>query len=204
MNGFRLRFASAFPRRQGYSGQVVPRPQTMADKTARRVTRWVLPLAAFVFIQGCARDIPSQQASAYSAATGFLTLCDDADFDHALGHFAKPLKASTSADTWVKQMQDHRGAYGMPVLRALVSRDTQNLPGTANEPGKINFVFRTSFLGTTPGDEYVSVEKLNGRWQVYEYKFRPSGAPGKLKKANIKKDWEEQSDEDQSQSQGQY
>jgi hypothetical protein len=204
MNGFRLRFASAFLRRQGYDGQVVPRPQTMADKTARWMTRWVLPLAAFVFIQGCARDIPSQQASAYSAATGFLTLCDDADFDHALGHFAKPLKASTSADTWVKQMQDHRGAYGLPVMRALVSRDTQNLPGTANEPAKINFVFRTSFLGTTPGDEYVSVEKLNGQWQVYQYKFRPSGAPGKLKKANIKKDWEEQSDEDQSQSQGQY
>jgi hypothetical protein len=204
MNGFRLRFASAFLRRQGYGGQVGPRPQTMADKTARWMTRWVLPLAAFVFIQGCARDIPSQQASAYSAATGFLTLCDDADFDHALGHFAKPLKASTSADTWVKQMQDHRGAYGLPVMRALVSRDTQNLPGTANEPAKINFVFRTSFLGTTPGDEYVSVEKLNGQWQVYQYKFRPSGAPGKLKKANIKKDWEEQSDEDQSQSQGQY
>jgi hypothetical protein len=204
MNGFHLRFASAFLRRQGYGGQVVPRPQTMADKTARWMTRWVLPLAAFLFIQGCARDIPSQQASAYSAATGFLTLCDDADFDHALGHFAKPLKASTSADTWVKQMQDHRGAYGLPVMRALVSRDTQNLPGTANEPAKINFVFRTSFLGTTPGDEYVSVEKLNGQWQVYQYKFRPSGAPGKLKKANIKKDWEEQSDEDQSQSQGQY
>jgi uncharacterized protein DUF4019 len=204
MNGFRLRFASAFLRRQGYGGQVVPRPQTMADKTARWMTRWVLPLAAFVFIQGCARDIPSQQASAYSAATGFLTLCDDADFDHALGHFAKPLKASTSADTWVKQMQDHRGAYGLPVMRALVSRDTQNLPGTANEPAKINFVFRTSFLGTTPGDEYVSVEKLNGQWQVYQYKFRPSGAPGKLKKANIKKDREEQSDEHQSQSQGQY
>jgi Protein of unknown function (DUF4019) len=204
MNGFRLRFASAFLRRQGYGGQVVPRPQTMADKTARWMTRWVLPLAAFVFIQGCARDIPSQQASAYSAATGFLTLCDDADFDHALGHFAKPLKASTSADTWVKQMQDHRGAYGLPVMRALVSRDTQNLPGTANEPAKISFVFRTSFLGTTPGDEYVSVEKLNGQWQVYQYKFRPSGAPGKLKKANIKKDWEEQSDEDQGQSQGQY
>jgi hypothetical protein len=86
-------------------------------------------------------------------------------------------------------------------MRALVSRDGQNLPGTANEPAKINFVFRTSFLETTPADEYVSVEKLDGRWQVYNYKFRPSGKPGKLKKANIKKDWEEQTDEDQNQSQ---
>jgi Protein of unknown function (DUF4019) len=189
MNRFRLRFATA-------------RQVRFRLAMAQRAVRWVLPLAACVLIQGCARDIPSQQASAFSAATGFLTLCDDADFDHALAHFAKPLKATTSADTWVKQMQDHRGSYGLPVMRALVSRDTQNLPGTANEPAKINFVFRTSFLGTTPGDEYVSVEKLNGRWQVYEYKFRPSGPPGKLKKANIKKDWEEQSDEDQSQ--GQY
>jgi hypothetical protein len=173
--------------------------------TARRAALWVLPLAAFVFIQGCARDIPSQQASAYSAATGFLTLCDDADFDHALAHFAKPLKASTSTDTWIKQMTEHRGAYGIPVMRAFVSRDTQNLPGTANEPAKINFVFRTSFLGTTPGDEYVSVEKLEGHWQVYDYKFRPSGKPPSEKpKANIKKSWEEQTNHDQNQIQGPY
>ena len=172
---------------------------------ARRVTQWVLPLAAFVFIQGCARDIPSQQASAYSAATGFLTLCDDADFDHALSHFAKPLKASTSTDTWVKQMTAHRGAYGIPVMRALVSRDTQNLPGTANQPAKINFAFRTSFLGTTPGNEYVSVERLDGRWQVYDYKFRPSGKPhGEKPTANIKKSWEEQTNHNQHQIQGPY
>jgi len=170
---------------------------------ARRAAQWVLPRAAFLFILGCARDVPSQQASAYSAATGFLTLCDDADFDHALGHFAKPLKATTSPDTWVKEMTDHRGAYGIPVRRALVSRDTQNLPGTGNEPARINFVFRTSFLGTTPGDEYVSVEKLDGHWQVYAYKFRPSGRPPAEKpKVSIKKSWEEQTDDDQSQ--GQY
>lgn len=169
---------------------------------ARLVAQWVLPLAAFVFIQGCARDIPSQQASAYSAATGFLTLCDDADFDHALAHFAKPLKASTSTDTWIKQMTEHRGAYGIPVMRALVSRDTRNLSGTANEPAKINFVFRTSFLGTTPGDEYVSVEKLEGHWQVYDYKFRPSGKPPSEKpKADIKKSFEEKTYENQRQSQ---
>jgi hypothetical protein len=167
---------------------------------ARQVTRWVLPMAAVVFVQGCARDIPSQQASAYSAATGFLTLCDDADFDHALEHFAKPLKASPAGGTWVDDMKNHRGNYGIPVMRALVSRDAQKLPGTPGEPAKIDFVFRTSFLGTTPGDEYVSVEKFNGRWQVYEYKFRPSGKPpADRPKVSIKKTWEEQTDDDQSQ-----
>jgi len=180
MNRFRLRFASAF----------VPHSETMADKTVQLVARWVLILIAFVFVLGCARDVPSQQMAAYSTATGFLTLCDDDDFDHALEHFAKPLKASTAGDTWVKQMENNRGNYGIPVIRSLVSRDSQN------DLARINFVFRTSFLGTTPGDEYVSVEKLNGKWQVYDYKFKPSGKPGAIKKAKIKKDWEEQSDED--------
>jgi hypothetical protein len=190
MNRSRLRFASP----------VVPRPQTMADKTARRTVRWAMALAAFVFIQGCARDVPSEQASAYSSATGFLTLCDDSDFDHALGHFAKPLKANTSVDTWVKEMTDHRGAYGIPVMRALVSRNDQNLQGAGNEPSKIDFVFRTSFLGTTPGDEYVSVEKLDGHWQVYAYKFKPSGKPPAEKATvKIKKSWDQQTDDDQSQ-----
>ncbi|MBV8276932.1 MAG: DUF4019 domain-containing protein [Verrucomicrobia bacterium] len=188
MNRFRLRFASAF----------VPGRETFADKVARRAARWVLAVATFAFVQGCARDIPSQQASAYSTATGFLTLCDDSDFDHALEHFAKPLKASPAGATWVKEMQDHRGAYGLPLIRSLVSRDSQKIRGTADEPAQMSFVFRTSFLGTTPGDEYVSVEKVDGKWQVYDYKFRPSGKPpSEIPKANIKKSWEEQTDQDQ-------
>jgi Protein of unknown function (DUF4019) len=194
-----LHFTSTVPRRQGYGGQVVAGHKPRANKIVRQVALWALPAAAFVFVQGCASNVPSQQASAYSTATGFLTLCDDADFEHALGHFAKPIKVNTTTDIWVKEMQDHRGSYGIPVMRALVSRDTQKLPGTASEPAKMNFVFRTSFLQTTPADEYVSVEKLDGKWQVDEYKFRPSGKPGKFKKANIKKDWEEQNDDDDSQ-----
>jgi hypothetical protein len=185
MSRFRHRFASAF----------VPHPETMAERVALQVARWVLVPAAFLFVLGCAYDVPSQQMSAYSTATGFLTLCDDSDFDHALEHFAKPLKSSPTGGTWVKEMQDHRAGYGIPVIRSLVSRDTQEIRGSANDVAKVNFVFRTSFLGTTPGEEYVSVEKFNGKWQVYDYKFRPSGKPGALKKADIKKDWEDQSDE---------
>jgi hypothetical protein len=196
MNRFRLRFASASASLRRDRSAFVPHPKTKVDKTARQIAGWALAVATFVFVQGCASDTASQQASAYSTATGFLTLCDDSDFDHALEHFAKPLKASPAGDTWVKQMEDNRANYGMPVIRSLVSRDTQKLGGTTNEPARMNFAFRTSFLGTTPGDEYVSVEKLDGKWQVYDYKFRPSGKPGQRKKANIKKTWEEQSDED--------
>ena len=165
--------------------------------SAKQVARWVPVLAALVFVLGCASDVPSQQMSAYSTATGFLTLCDDSDFDHALEHFAKPLQASPAGSTWVKQMQDNRANYGLPVIRSLVSRDTQKLGGSANDLARVNFVFRTSFIGTTPGEEDVSVEKLKGHWQVYDYKFRPSGKPAGLKKANIKKSWEEQTDEDE-------
>jgi Protein of unknown function (DUF4019) len=204
MNRLHLRFATAQRALLYFTSTLVARHKTMADEMARQVTRWVLPVAALVFVQGCASDVPSQQASAYSTATGFLTLCDDSDFEHALEHFAKPLKASPTGSTWIEQMQGHRANYGMPVIRSLVSRDSQKSPGTASEPAKMDFVFRTSFLGTTPGEEYVSVEKINGKWLVYDYKFRPSGAPGKFKKANIRKDWEEQSDDDQNQYQNQY
>ena len=182
MRIFRRRFVSAF----------VPRSKTMADKMAGEFAGWALVAASFVLVQGCANDAPSQQMSAYSVATGFLTLCDDSDFANALEHFARPLKASPAGTTWVKEMQDHRDKYGMPVIRSLVSRDTQKLSGKANEPAQMSYIFRTSFLGTTPGDEYVSLEKSNGKWQVYDYKFRPSGKPpaevkaaNALKKANI-------------------
>lgn len=165
-----------------------------------RVTGLVLVLVGFVLVQGCANNVASQRMSAYSIATGFLTLCDDSDFDHALEHFAKPLKASPAGAQWVESMQKNRATYGIPVLRALVSRDGQKLDGTKEDLARIDFVFRTSFVGTTPSDESVSVEKFNGKWQVYDYKFKPSGKPpADRPKVNIKKTWEEQNDDDASQ-----
>jgi hypothetical protein len=153
-------------------------------------------MVAILLLAGCANNPSSQQLAAYSAATGFLTLCDDSDYDYALSHFAQPLKASATGPTWVKGMQDNRGNYGIPVIRSLVTKDGQKLSGTAAEPARINFVFRTSFLGTTPGEESVFVEKISGKWQVYDYKFRPSGKPPANKTTvKIKKTWEEQSDD---------
>jgi len=140
-------------------------------------TRFGSVMVAILLLAGCASNPSSQQLAAYSAATGFLTLCDDSDYDYALSHFAQPLKASAAGPTWVKGMQDNRGNYGIPVIRSLVTKDGQKLSGTAAEPARINFVFRTSFLGTTPGEESVFVEKISGKWQVYDYKFRPSGKP---------------------------
>src|SRR5258708_23124654 len=93
-------------------------------------------------------------------------------------------------------MEDSRGNYGIPVIRSLVTKDGQKLRGTPDEPARINFVFSTSFLGTTPGEESVFVEKISGKWQVYYYKFRPSGKPPAHRtNAKIKKTWEEQTDD---------
>ena len=93
-----------------------------------RCQRLVSVLAVFVLLAGCANDVSSQQMAAYSVATGFLTLCDDSDFEHALEHFAKPLKASVSGPSWVKNMQGHRSNYGAPIIRALVTREEDGLP----------------------------------------------------------------------------
>jgi hypothetical protein len=163
-------------------------------------TRWVAMVISLVLVQGCANNPPSQQMAAYSIATGFLTLCDDGDFDYALEHFGRPLKASPAGPKWTDDMQKNRATYGLPVIRSLVSRDGQNLNSPAKMPVTVNFVFRTSFIGTTPGEESVSVEKLDGRWQVYDYKFHPSGKPrAATPQVKIKKTWESQNDDDQQQ-----
>ncbi len=159
-------------------------------------TRSLFVMVAILLLPGCANNPSSQQLAAYSVATGFLTLCDDSDYDYALSHFAQPLKNGVAGPTWVKGMQDNRGNYGIPVIRSLVTKDGQKLSGTPDEPARINFVFSTSFLGTTPGEESVFVEKISGKWQVYDYKFRPSGKPPAHRtNAKIKKTWEEQTDD---------
>jgi hypothetical protein len=159
-------------------------------------TRSVSVMVAILLLPGCANNVTSRQLAAYSVATGFLTLCDDVDYNYALSHFAQPLKDSVAGPNWVKGMQEKRSTYGIPVIRSLVTKDGQRLSGTPDEPTRINFIFRTSFLGTTPGEESVYVEKINGKWQVYDYKFRPSGKPPTHKtQAPIKKTWEEQTDD---------
>src|SRR5689334_16242940 len=99
-----------------------------------RCLQLVSALAVFTLVAGCASDLSSQQMAAYSVATGFLTLCDDSDFDHALDHFANPLKATVTAPTWVKNMQGNRGNYGAPVIRALITREGQDVSGVGSVP----------------------------------------------------------------------
>ena len=143
-----------------------------------RTLRYLMVIA-FSLLQACS-NTPTQQASAYSVATGFLTLCDDNDFAHAVDRFAKPLGESPAGATFVEDMQNNRGQYGMPVLRALVSRNSQGPNSSSSRSDNMNFVFRTSFIDEAPGEESVSLTKVAGRWQVYDYKFHPSGkASGK-------------------------
>ncbi len=160
-------------------------------------TRFVSVMVAVLLLPGCANNVSSRQLAAYSVATGFLTLCDDTDYDYALSHFAQPLKDKVAGPTWVKGMQDNRGNYGIPVIRSLVTKDGQKLSGTADEPARINFVFPYIVPGNHSRRRVcLLVEKINGKWQVYDYKFRPAGKPPANKaKVKIKKTWEEQSDD---------
>ena len=59
-------------------------------------TRFVSFMVAILLLPGCANNVSSRQLAAYSVATGFLTLCDDSDYDYALSHFARPLKDSAA------------------------------------------------------------------------------------------------------------
>ena len=139
----------------------------------REIARCLI-LAGTLILTGCANTF-SEQLAAYSVATGFLTLCDDGDYAHALDHFGKPLKSSPQGANWANDMAKRRGPFGRPVERVLVSRtDLRN----STKTDRINFIFRASFIGHLPGEESVSVEKVKDRWQVYDYKFSSSEKVG--------------------------
>jgi Protein of unknown function (DUF4019) len=128
--------------------------------------------ACFVALQACSNlpgRLSSQQVAAYSAAIGFLGLCDDGDFNGALILYGGPIKARAEAATWVTQMQSKRGPVGLPIIRSWVNR--QGLNG----PPNITFQFRTSFSSGSLLDEVVSVTRTSGHWQVYGYNFHVLG-----------------------------
>jgi Protein of unknown function (DUF4019) len=150
-----------------------------------RVTVHSLILATALFIAGCSHTTP-QQMAAYSVATGFLTLCDDAasegqslkaigDYTHALDRFARPLKSSPAGATWAKTMTANRAKFGQPVQRAMISRNDYRK--SYGQRRTINFEFQTSFVNQPSAQESVSLEMLDARWQVYDYQFHPFGKP---------------------------
>jgi hypothetical protein len=139
-----------------------------------RVTVHSLILATALFIAGCSHT-STQQMAAYSVATGFLTLSDDGDYTHALDRFARPLRSSPAGATWATTMTANRGKFGQPLQRAMISRNDYR--NSAGQRGTINFVFQTSFVNQPTAQESVSLEMLDGRWQVYDYQFHPFGKP---------------------------
>ncbi len=128
--------------------------------------------ACFIAFPACSSstsELSLQQIAAYSVATGFLTLCDDSDYRGALALYAGPIKSHPERATWVTRIQARRGPFGLPIGRYWVNR--QGL----NESSKTTFQFRTSFTSAPLVDEVVSVAKISGRWQVYDYQFHALG-----------------------------
>lgn len=128
--------------------------------------------ACFIALQACSSlssQLSPQQIAAFSVATSFLALCDDADYKGALDFYARPIKSQPEGTTWVTRMQGKRARFGLPIGRYWVNR--QGL----NESSNMTFQFRTSFPNEPPVDEVVSVTRISGRWQVYDYKFHALG-----------------------------
>lgn len=128
--------------------------------------------ACFIAFPACSSStsrLSLQQIAAYSVATGFLTLCDDGDYKGALELYAGPIKSHPERATWVARVQSRRGPFGLPIGRYWVNR--QRL----NESSKTTFQFRTNFSSAPLVDEVVSVAKISGRWQVYDYQFHALG-----------------------------
>jgi hypothetical protein len=140
-----------------------------------RMTRVAACFTVFVFFaafQACSSSssqLSRQQIAAYSVATGFLILCDDVDYNNALGLYAEPIKSQPEGRTWVARMQVQRAPFGPPIGRYWVNRRG------LNEPLRTTFRFSTSFLNAPRVDEVVSVERISGKWQVYDYKFHELG-----------------------------
>jgi Protein of unknown function (DUF4019) len=128
--------------------------------------------ACFVALQACSNwssHLSTRQVAAYSAAIGFLGLCDSNDFATALERYGRPIKSGPDSATWVTKTQAERAHFGPPILRSWINR--QGLNDSAN----LTFRFRTSFSQEPLVDEIVSVKRTSGVWQVYEYKFHALG-----------------------------
>jgi hypothetical protein len=136
-----------------------------------RIALFFPVFACLTGFQACSSSssaLSRQQIAAYSVATGFLTLCDDANYKNAL-YFAEPIKSQPGSKTWITQMQSKRAPFGIPIWRYWVNRQH------GIESPKMEFEFRTSFSSEPLVDELVSVERISGQWQVYDYKYHALG-----------------------------
>src|SRR5258708_15882521 len=138
-----------------------------------RMTRIVVcfpVFSCFIAFPACSSstsELSFQQISAYSVATGFLTLCDDSDYRGALALYAGPIKSHPERATWVTRIQARRGPFGLPIGRYWVNR--QGL----NESSKTTFQFRTTFTSAPLVHEVLSVPTISRPFQVSHSHFHP-------------------------------
>ncbi|MEY2604671.1 MAG: hypothetical protein QOH31_2466 [Verrucomicrobiota bacterium] len=126
-------------------------------------------LTSFQACSSSSSQLSPQQVAAYSVATGFLTLCDDGNYKNALYFYTEPIRSYPEGATWITQTRGKRAPFGIPIWRDWVNRQQ------VNESPKMAFQFRTSFTSEPLVDELVSVERICGQWQVYDYKFHALG-----------------------------
>jgi len=125
-------------------------------------------ILAFQACSSSSSKMSPQQIAAYAVATGFLTLCDDGNYRNAL-FFAGPIKSRPEGATWITKTQSKRGPFGIPISRYWTNRQR------VGESPKMAFQFRTSFSNEPLVDEVVSVARISGQWQVYDYEFHALG-----------------------------
>src|SRR5258708_4205890 len=90
--------------------------------------------AAFQACSSSSSQLSRQQIAAYSVPTGFLILCDDGDYNNALGLYAEPIKSQPQGRTCAAPMHVQSAPFLPPLARYRVNRRRSTHLWTARTP----------------------------------------------------------------------
>jgi hypothetical protein len=130
-----------------------------------------------ILIAGCATHSAARmekranETDARSAASHWLELLDDGDYEEAFEFEAQDFRMSRTQAQFVRYMQARRAPFGKTVSRSIIgSANIHKIVGMP-EGNYVSVIFKTFFEHKSPTAERVILVKQEAGWRVVDYRI---------------------------------
>ena len=139
----------------------------------------IAAVASIALLSGCARHSHSSaraakrahQENASSAATQWLELLDDREYEEAYDREPARVRAGGTTRQFVRSMTARRAPFGRAVSRRLIGTASSHKLTGAPDGDYVSVLFKTSFQHKSVAAERVILLNDRGTWRVVDYRL---------------------------------
>ena len=150
---------------------------TCTELVSMQCRAGILVFALSILLAGCASHSANRaerranEASARMAASHWLELLDDGDYEEAFEWEAKDFRMARTQGQFVRYMQARRAPFGRTLSRSIIGAANIRRFAGVPEGNYESIIFKTAFENKSPTAERVILVKQEVGWRVIDYRI---------------------------------